>query len=163
MALPLEEKLQFEEGDQGVAFGYDFLPLQRVCPKFIVYERYRAPGSNVTDNRGTRDVTEWLNISKDDVLAWPKVVRRTYPRTIDSRMQSTVRSFVERSLAINKTLIDVLNNKLGLPEGALASLHNAHERSGCTARIIRAPPHLGSDERTFVGAHTDFGSLVRTG
>ena len=68
--------------------------------------------------------------------------------------------FVEKSLAINNFLIAILNDKLGLPKGTLASQHEVKESSGCTARVIRAPPYPGFDEKTFLTAHTDFGSLV---
>ncbi|KAI0686229.1 Clavaminate synthase-like protein [Earliella scabrosa] len=141
LALPLEEKLKFEQGDQGFSFGY------------------KAAGVQYMDNNGTRDVTEFLNIAKDDALAWPTPARRTYPSTVNARMESTIKPFVQKSLAINHFLIDVLNDKLGLPKGTLASFHKAEEHSGCTARVIRAPPHVGVDEKVFLTAHTDFGSL----
>ena len=123
-------------------------------------ERYKAAGVQYMDERGTRDVTEFVNIAKDDALAWPTPARRTYPSTVHARMDSTVKPFVEKSLAINNVLIDVLNDKLGLPKGTLAELHKPEAFSGCTARVIRAPPHVGPDEKLFLTAHTDFGSLV---
>ncbi|KAH9936866.1 Clavaminate synthase-like protein [Epithele typhae] len=141
IALTLEEKLLFEQGDHGVSFGY------------------KAAGVQFTDDKGTRDVTEFVNISKDDALAWPAVARRTYPSAVNTRMESTIMPFVKKSLAINNHLIGVLNDKLGLPAGTLASLHKVEEFSGCTARFIRAPPYPGSEEKTFLTAHTDFGSL----
>ncbi|CDO69473.1 hypothetical protein BN946_scf184817.g33 [Trametes cinnabarina] len=141
LALPLEEKLRFEQGDQGFSFGY------------------KAAGMQFMDDNGTRDVTEFLNISKDDALAWPKMYHRTYPSTVNERMESVIKPFVQKSLAINHFLIDVLNDKLGLPKGALAALHNPDEASGCTARCIRAPPRLERANKTFLNPHTDFGSL----
>ncbi|EJF60000.1 Clavaminate synthase-like protein [Dichomitus squalens LYAD-421 SS1] len=141
IALPLEEKLKFEQGDQGVSFGY------------------KAAGVQFMDERGTRDVTEFVNIAKDDALSWPTPARRTYPSTVNARMESTIKQFVEKSLAINNALIDILNDKLGLPKGALAESHKPDTFSGCTARVIRAPPHVGPEEKLFLTAHTDFGSL----
>ncbi|KAF9033917.1 Clavaminate synthase-like protein [Hymenopellis radicata] len=141
IALPLEEKLKFEQGDDGTSFGY------------------KAAGSNTIDQAGTRDITEFLNISKDDALAWPIPVHRTYPSTVNERMESTVEPFIQKSLAINHLLIDVLNDKLGLPKGTLASLHKPGEHSGCASRCIRAPPHTELERKTFLPAHTDFGSL----
>ncbi|PIL36349.1 hypothetical protein GSI_00037 [Ganoderma sinense ZZ0214-1] len=142
IALPLEEKLKFEQGDQGVSFGY------------------KGAGVQYMDERGTRDVTEFVNVAKDDALAWPAIARRTYPATVNARMASTIRPFVDKSLAINHFLIDVLNDKLGLPRGVLAGFHRPEAHSGCTARVIRAPPHVGDEEKLFLTAHTDFGSLV---
>ncbi|KAI0953973.1 hypothetical protein AcW1_006719 [Taiwanofungus camphoratus] len=143
MALPLEEKMKFEQGDEGGSFGY------------------KAAGVNAVDEKGNLDSTEFINVSKDDALAWPEHIHRTYPETVNARMESTIRPFVRRSLDINNTLLAVLNAKLGLPEGTLAELHKAEQRSGCVARVIRTPPQLSafSEEKALLSAHTDFGSL----
>ena len=142
VALPLDEKIKFEQGDQGFSFGY------------------KAAGVQFTDAHGTRDVTEFINIAKDDALAWPTIVHRTYPATVNAYMESTLEPFVKKSLAVNHFLIDVLNDRLGLPKGTLAGFHKMYERSGCIARVIRAPPHPVPEEKQFLSAHTDYGSLV---
>ena len=113
------------------------------------------------DDNGTRDVAEFINVSKDDVLAWPAVIHRTYPATVYARMESTLKPFVEKSLAINNLLFDVLNDRLGLPKGTLAAFHKAGEHSRSLARVIRAPPYLRPEGKAFVNPHTDYGSLVR--
>ncbi|KAI0352453.1 Clavaminate synthase-like protein [Trametes cingulata] len=141
LALPLDEKMRFEQGDKGFSFGY------------------KAAGVNFMDDNGTRDVTEFLNISKDDALEWPRVVHRTYPSTVNERMESVIKPFVQKSLTINHFLIDVLNDKLGLPKGTLAAFHQADKSSGCTARCIKAPPGVQESSKTFLNPHTDFGSL----
>ena len=123
-------------------------------------DRYKKAGANFTDQRGTLDVTEFVNIAKDDALAWPAPARRTYPSAVNARMESTIKPFVEKSLAVNKLLIDALNDKLGLPKGTFADLHKPEAFSGCTARVIRAPP-LVEPEKLVLSAHTDSGSLVR--
>ncbi|TBU22679.1 Clavaminate synthase-like protein [Dichomitus squalens] len=141
MALPLEEKNKFEQGEHGGSFGY------------------KGAGVQIMDDHGTRDVTEFINVAKDDALAWPAVAHRTYPATVNARMDSTIKPFVQKSMEINHFLIDVLNDKLGLPKGTLAEFHKAHEHSGCIARVIRAPPHPVPEEKLFLTAHTDYGSL----
>jgi len=144
MALPLEEKMKFEQGDEGMSAGY------------------KAAGANATDATGALDTVEFINISKDDVLAWPRVAHRTYPSTVNARMDSTIVPFVRKSLAINETIIDIFNDRLGLPKGALASLHKTDEHSGSEARCIKNPPmpeQTPSDLKVAIGAHTDFGSL----
>jgi isopenicillin N synthase-like dioxygenase len=105
------------------------------------------------------DTSEFINIAKDDALAWPKIARRTYPTPTNARMESTIAPFVRKSLAVNATLMDVFNNRLGLPEGELAKRHTMEEFSGSEARCIKNPPKM-SEEQTAIGAHTDFGSLV---
>ena len=121
---------------------------------------YRAAGMQFMDERGTPDVTEFINVAKDDALAWPEPVHRTYPSTVNARMEAVIKPFVQKSLAINNFLIDILNDQLGLPKGTLTDLHKVYEQSGCTARVIRSPPHEGLQTKLFLTAHTDFGSLV---
>lgn len=125
--------------------------------------RYKAAGYNATDERGTLDTVEFMNISKDDVLAYPQQAHRTYPSTVNDRMEPTIKPFVNKSLAINNTLLNVLNDRLGLPEGTLARLHPPEKYSGCEARCIKNPPPVDiaqAEIRAAIGAHTDFGSLV---
>ncbi|KAH9041812.1 Clavaminate synthase-like protein [Lactarius hengduanensis] len=143
MALPLEEKMRFERGDGG-NFGY------------------KVAGSNATDASGALDSVEYINVSQDDALAFPTVVHRKYPRTVEECMDSVVRSFVRKSMEVNQTLIDVLNDRLGLPPGYLAELHGPEEHSGSEARCIKktAASTPEAPDRVAIGAHTDFGSLT---
>jgi len=68
---------------------------------------------------------------------------------------------VRKSRAISATMLSIFNERLGLPVGALAERHQESETSGSEARYIRSPPMPGgmSEERSAIGAHTDFGSL----
>jgi isopenicillin N synthase-like dioxygenase len=108
------------------------------------------------------DTVEFINVAKDDALAWPKTARRTYPAPTMARMESTIVPFVCKSLAVNATLMNVFNDRLGLPEGELAKRHSMEEFSGSEARCIKNPPRPQgmSEEQRAIGAHTDFGSLV---
>ncbi|KAH9065125.1 Clavaminate synthase-like protein [Lactarius deliciosus] len=144
MALPLEEKMKFEQGDGGNSFGY------------------KSTGSNATDASGALDSVEYINISQDDALAFPTVVHRRYPRTVEERMDSAVRPFVRKSTEVNQTLIDVLNDRLGLPLGCLVELHGLEEHSGSEARCIKKTPASTPEapDKPAIGVHTDFGSLT---
>lgn len=123
--------------------------------------RYKAAGANATDEYGSLDTVEFINVAKDDALAWPNVARRAYPRTVNARMEGTIRPFIEKSLGVNETLLRVLGARLGLPEDALESRHKRDEFSGSEARCIRKGPSGPiSEEKAAIGAHTDFGSLV---
>jgi isopenicillin N synthase-like dioxygenase len=75
-------------------------------------------------------------------------------------MPTTVLPFVQKSLQVNQTILNIFNSKLGLPEGALSNLHSLDEQSGCEARIIKNPPMPHNVQKRAIGAHTDFGSLV---
>jgi len=140
MALPMEEKMRFEQGDDGQSFGY------------------KAAGANAVDATGMKDLVEFINVSKDDALAWPKQARRAYPSTVNDRMDSTITPFIQKSLEINNTILDILSDRLGLPPGKLMEKHPIGEHSGSESRVIRAPPNP-PQKRQLLGSHTDFGSL----
>ena len=112
------------------------------------------------------DTVEFINVSKDDALAYPNKVHREYPSTVNARMENTIRPFIQKSLEVNNTFIDIFNDKLGLPKGALAQRHKMFEPSGSESRCIKNPPRSGAsadnNSKTAIGAHTDFGSLVRS-
>ena len=143
MSLPLSEKMEFEQGDSGMSFGY------------------KAAGANAVDESGNLDTVEFINVAQDDALAWPESVHRTYPRTVNARMDDAIVPFVEKSRAINVVLLKVLERKLGFPEGELLKKHAEEEPSASETRCIKSPPHASQEEdKTAIGAHTDFGSLV---
>ncbi|OAX31654.1 Clavaminate synthase-like protein [Rhizopogon vinicolor AM-OR11-026] len=144
MALPCEERMKFEQGDEGQSFGY------------------KKAGANAVDAAGKNlDTAEYINISKDDALAYSQVVHRTYPSTVNSRMENTIAPFVRKALAVNYVLLNIFNEKLGLPQGTLERLHAVEEHSGSEARCIRNPPQVKEAAGGLaIGAHTDFGSLT---
>jgi len=121
---------------------------------------YKAAGANATDEYGSLDTVEFINVAKDDALAWPKQARRDYPSTVNARMDSAIVPFVRKSLEVNNTLLNIFNDKLGLPHGALVNRHSLEEYSGSEARCIKtAPLPQGKVQVKAIGAHTDFGSL----
>lgn len=133
--------------------------------RYVCYfRRYKAAGANATDASGVKDTVEFINISQDDVLAYPQFVHRTYPSTVNARMQSTIIPFVTKSVAVNETVLSIFNAKLGLPQGTLAQLHRLDVPSNSEARCIKNPPkpelQPAADPKVAIGAHTDFGSLV---
>ncbi|TFY67411.1 hypothetical protein EVJ58_g1646 [Rhodofomes roseus] len=144
MNLPFEEKMKFEQGDDGMSFGY------------------KAPGANATDETGARDFVEFINTSQDDALAFPKPVHRTYPSTVNARMERTIRPFIQLSAEVNTTLMEILGKRLGFKEGTIAQLHRLDETSGSETRCIKSLPRPEgiSEEKAALGAHTDFGSIT---
>ncbi|KAF8889038.1 hypothetical protein BD779DRAFT_1714754 [Infundibulicybe gibba] len=128
MALPLDEKMKYWQGNQGASFGY------------------KASGATFVDLNGSKDNAEFINVSKDDALVYPKVVHVPYPPPVNARMETVVRPFVLACMAVNDTILRIFNQKLGLPDGTLAQKHTRDEPSVSEARYS-------------VGAHTDFGSL----
>lgn len=72
-------------------------------------------------------------------------------------MNDAVIPFIRKSMAVNNTLLDIFEHLLGLPMGALSSLHSTDETCGSEARVVKTPPNQSS---AGIGAHTDFGTLV---
>lgn len=74
-------------------------------------------------------------------------------------MDSVIVPFVKKSMAVNRTFLSFFESRLALPAGELLSRHNPEEVNGGEARCIRTPPRQSA---LGIGAHTDFGSLVRS-
>ncbi|GJJ08947.1 hypothetical protein Clacol_003167 [Clathrus columnatus] len=140
MALPFDEKMEFTQGQGGSNFGYKHLASIQIDPS------------------GTRDANEYFNIAQDDAFSYPSVTHRTYPTLINDAMQPVITPFTRKSVEVNNTLIDVFNDRLGLPADELGKRHDMTELSGNGAKFIRVPPNLNTGEKA-VGHHTDFGSL----
>lgn len=121
--------------------------------------RYKAAGANAVDASGVLDTAQFINVAKDDALAWPAQARRAYPSTVNARMDSTIVPFIEKSLAVNNTLLAVFNDKLGLPKGALLAKHPREEYSGSESRCTFSPPIV---ERQVIGAHTGLSHRYRS-
>lgn len=102
---------------------------------------------------------EFLNVAKDDAFAWPKQARRAYPHTVNVWMASTIAPFIRQSLEVNNTMLEVFNDRLGLPAGSLLERHLMEEFSGSEARITRNGPTMNTT-KIALGSHTDFGSLT---
>lgn len=143
MKLPLEEKMKYEQGDSGNNFGY------------------KAAGADVIDEKGNLDTVEFINVAKDDALAYPRKAHWDYPQTVYAHMEDAVQPFVIKAVDICNTLMSALNDKLGLPKGRLNELHRLEKESFCQTRCIKNPPaNSAPADKQALSAHTDFGSLV---
>lgn len=71
-----------------------------------------------------------------------------------------VRTFIEASDNVNRTLLDLMSDRLELPRDVLRSKHTLTQPSPSESRLIRNPPKKMTSEQVAIGAHTDFGSLV---
>ncbi|GEM06813.1 oxidoreductase,Oxoglutarate/iron-dependent oxygenase family [Rhodotorula toruloides] len=150
-SLPDDELMPFEQGDSGMSAGY------------------KKAGANNVDAKGNLDTVQFINVSKDDALAYPEVRHRTYPRTVNERIK-TVTNFVRQSDDVLQKLMEVLEVRIGLPSGTLAALHKEGDISGSESRVILksapggkgyVPEGVGEDGNpaAAIGAHTDFGVL----
>lgn len=116
-------------------------------------------GHYIVDAVGNPDPVEGVNVAKDDALSYPKVSRREYPSVINDLMDPVITPFVEKCVDISNTLIEIFNDKLGLPEGTLAKFHKREEFSSSETRTIKAPANL-TPGKLAIGGHTDFGTLT---
>ncbi|THH18274.1 hypothetical protein EW146_g2677 [Bondarzewia mesenterica] len=125
---------------------------------------YKSAEANATDETGATDHVEFINIAKDDAISWPIPTHHMYPSTVSARMESTIILFVHKSIEVNKILMDMLNDRLGLPKGALMQKHALHDFSRSEARCIKSSKNIEmSEDKATLGAHTDFGSLPISG
>jgi len=117
---------------------------------------YKVAGATYADVDGSTDLAEFINVSKDDAFAYPKVVHKVYPPTVNFRMKYVIRPFIQSCADVSSVLIDVFNQKLGLPEGTLAALHRTEKECISESRCIKVPPPP-EDTKIALGQHTDFG------
>ena len=96
MALPLKEKMKIEQGDGGTSFGYIDPPTTLYLLKRPHICRYKFAGMNVTDASGAPDLVKFINVSKDDALAFPAVVNCRYPLTMEECMDSAMHPFMHK-------------------------------------------------------------------
>ena len=154
LALPFEEKMKYWQGNKGDSFG----SANRLVIKSRVLNRptsYKVAGATYADLDGSTDLAEFINVSKDDAFAYPKVVHKVYPPTVNVRMKDAVKPFIQSCADASRILIDVFNQKLGLPEGTLAALHRTDKECISESRCIKVPPP--KDTKIALGQHTDFG------
>lgn len=62
---------------------------------------------------------------------------------------------------VSSLILDLLNDRLGLPPGTLTGLHKLNSTSGDQVRWINAPPQPPHDRGVAFGQHTDFGSVCQ--
>lgn len=92
---------------------------------------FKYAGSTNTDKEGNLDTAFFLNLNKHDALNFPEVFQRgpSYPAPAIDAMESTVKPFVRACDDIGKTIMRVLEPKLGLPAGEWSlKVFVAHER-----------------------------------
>jgi isopenicillin N synthase-like dioxygenase len=142
LELPIEEKMKYDrqKKEQDSYFGYKSL------------------GNGIIDKDGTRDEIEWYNTPKDDLMGLGK----KYPTPeIIKENRELIGKYMKGSHAVVRLIMASLNQKLGLPDGKLESLHRIDAPSSDIVRIIRSPPQPEMDElKITLGEHTDFGSVT---
>ncbi len=130
---------------------------------------YKGPGIVAKeDPHGRRDVGEFWNLSKDDLLGqserpvpYPELFREARP---------AVSGFVRDAHGVGLVVLELLARRLGIPPGQLASRHRLQARSGDHVRLTFGPgdpaeagreaTRTEAETRITTFAHTDFGSVT---
>lgn len=143
--LPLDEKLKYDMGTTGHYFGY------------------KRSGAMFVDDKGTRDHSEFYNISKDEVLGIPQADGKQlsgpgHPQVVLDHF-AQLQTFMRSCHRVVSIITASLGKSLGLPPELLESLHKLDEPSVDQARVTHAPP-LRPSNTIALGEHTDFGSVT---
>jgi isopenicillin N synthase-like dioxygenase len=143
-SLPLAEKMKYDMGTTGKYFGY------------------KRSGGFFVDDKGTKDHSEFYNVSKDEVLGIGKTLQGT---STDGNPQVVLDNFDRLKVFMASchrlvyTIVASLGRSLDLPLGLLESMHELDRPSVDQARVTCAPPIKPSETIT-LGEHTDFGSVT---
>ncbi|KAH0840761.1 oxidoreductase, 2OG-Fe(II) oxygenase family [Fonsecaea pedrosoi] len=150
-SLPLDEKLKYDMGTTGHYYGY------------------KRSGAMFVDDKGTKDHSEFYNVSKDEVLGIPQpktgpdgkpreTMSGHHPQVVLDRFDE-LKTFMKSCHNVIYGITTSLGKSLGLPDGLLESLHKLDQPSVDQARVTCAPPVRPAETIT-LGEHTDFGSVT---
>jgi isopenicillin N synthase-like dioxygenase len=121
---------------------------------------YKKIGASIVDKDGTPDTAEFLNISKDDMLAnepkfeWPRAVMESRP---------LLRKYMKTAHSVGMLILGILATKLDVPPSSIQDAHKLSESSGDHVRLTRGPPRKSAnleDLEIATPSHTDFGSIT---
>lgn len=149
-SLPLDEKMKYDMGTTGHYYGY------------------KRSGAMFVDDKGTKDHSEFYNVSKDEVLSIPqppsidgkpqKAPSAHHPQVVLDRFDE-LKAFMKSCHNVIYTITASLGKSLDLPSHLLESLHELMSPSVDQARVTCAPP-IKPAETITLGEHTDFGSVT---
>ena len=119
--LPQEEKDKYDMGTTGGYFGY------------------KRSGAQYIDEKGTKDQSEFYNVSKDDILRVGDNPPLQHPQPVNDKRKD-LEEFMRSSHAVVSTVARALSEQLGLRPNALPELHRLDRTGGDQARVTHAPP-----------------------
>jgi len=119
--------------------------------------RYKGVGMNILDRKGNRDRNEYWNVSKNDILGDSEP--QPNPDVITAKCHLFA-SYITYTHAVCTLIMQILNDRLELPNGLFANWHRLHGPAGDQVRLIHVPPQPPDDRTLANGEHTDFGSVT---
>ena len=125
MSLPTDEKMKYTPRQKEL-FGYKML------------------GATKVDSAGTRDMAEFFNISKNDMIVPDEQMRRPWPEAIMEK-KDLFAEYSRTAHGIGMMVMDVLARKLGIDPEEIKSRHKIEEHAGDHVRVTRGPPRKSAE------------------
>lgn len=119
--LPQEMKDKYDMGTTGGYFGY------------------KKSGAQYIDEKGTKDQSEFYNVSKDDILRVGDNAPLQHPQPVHERRED-VEKFMRSCHKVVTVIARALSEQLGLGSDTLPELHRLDRTGGDQARVTHAPP-----------------------
>lgn len=109
----------------------------------------RHRGAGVADDKGTRDWSQFMNVGKTEILDESKAM--PLPDLLNQH-RKLLRSFTEQAHAVLITLLESINDALGLPPGTLPSMHRFEAKGTDQMRFTYAKREDSSEQLADSGA-----------
>jgi isopenicillin N synthase-like dioxygenase len=115
-------------------------------------------GATKVDSAGTRDMAEFFNVSKNDMIVPDDKMLRPWPQTIlDDK--PLFAKYSRSAHGVGMLIMNVLARKLGIDPEEITSRHKIDEHAGDHVRITRGPPRKTVEMPEIqTPSHTDFGT-----
>lgn len=117
-------------------------------------------GSTKVDSAGTRDMAEFMNVGKNDMIVPDSEMHKQWPKVVLEEKQLFA-SYSREAHGIGMLVMDILARNLGIDPTEITSRHKIEERAGDHVRITRGPPRKTVEMPEIqTPSHTDFGTYV---
>ena len=115
-------------------------------------------GATKVDKDGTKDMAEFFNVGKNDMIAEDSKMGRNWPSVV-MESKPLFGEYAKSAHGIGLTVMDVLARKLGIDPEEIKKRHRIEEQAGDHVRITRGPPRNSIEMPEIqTPSHTDFGT-----
>jgi len=122
------------------------------------YYRYKAQGA-MKNEKGNPDRCQFFNVAQDDILG--NEAPHANPKPVQDNRE-TFLSFLCNARCIIELILEIIDAKLGLIKGTLASLQRQDRPSGSVIRMTRYSPWSPTEQNSGSALvnHTDYGTIT---
>lgn len=121
---------------------------------------YKMLGATKVDANGTKDLAEFYNVGKNDMIDSHADPTRKFPSIITDN-KPLFAKYSTTAHGIGMTIMDVLARKLGIDPKEIHDRHQISEHAGDHVRITRGPPRKTIEMPEIqTPSHTDFGTIT---